>query len=130
MGICYLDIAESYFIHDKMIEIGGGRKGIRDFTLFHSAVERPKATFGGKDLYGTIWLKAAALIQSIIKNHPFNDGNKRTGYFTALRFLNINNYEIRATKKEIINFTLSIDTKNLPLKKIAFWFQLHSKKNR
>jgi len=126
----YVDIAESYFIHDKMIEVGGGRRGIRDFTLLHSAVERPRATFGGKDLYETIWFKAAAIIQSIIKNHPFNDGNKRTGYFTALRFLNINNYDIRATKEAIVNFTLSIDTKSFPLKRIASWFKFHSKRSR
>jgi death-on-curing protein len=126
--VLYLDIAEVYFIHDKMIKVGGGREGIRDFTLLHSAVEKAKATFAGKDLYPTIWLKAASLIHSIIKNHPFADGNKRTGFFSAIRFLNINGYDLEATKEEIISFTLSIDTKNLTLEQIAIWLKKHTKK--
>ena len=128
--IVYLDIAEAYLIHEKMIEIGGGREGIRDFTLLHSAIERPKASFGGKLLYANIWLQAASLIHSLIKNHPFNDGNKRTGFFTTLRFLSLNNYDIKASKKEIIIFCIEIDTKNLSLKQISDWFKKNSKKIR
>jgi len=126
--VLYLDIAEVYFIHDKMIKVGGGREGIIDFTLLHSAVERPKATFAGKDIYPTLWLKAASLIHSIIKNHPFVDGNKRTAFFSALRFLNINGYDLKATKEQIISFTLSIDTKNLILEQIAIWFKKQAKR--
>lgn len=130
MEIKYLDIVEVYFIHEKMLEIGGGRSGIRDFTLIHSAVERPKASFGEKMLYSNVWFQAAALIQSLIKNHAFNDGNKRTGFFSTLRFLNINNYDIKATKQEIIEFTLKIDAENLNLETIAHWLKFHSKKIR
>ena len=123
----YLDIAEVYYIHEKMIEVGGGRPGVRDFTLVQSAIERPKATFGGKDLYPTLWLKAGALLQSLVKNHPFEDGNKRTGFFTTLRFLNINGKEISATKNEIVSFALDVDTKNLSIEEIADWYKIHSK---
>src|SRR3989344_2783121 len=98
MEIKYLEIEEVYNIHSKMIDIGGGREGIMDFNLLHSAIERPKASFGGKFLYQDIWHQAAALIQSLIKNHPFEDGNKRTGFFSTLRFLNINGYDITSTK--------------------------------
>jgi len=130
MQIKYLDIVEVYFIHEKMLETGGGRSGIRDFTLIHSAVERPKASFGEKMLYSNIWSQAAALIQSLIKNHAFNDGNKRTGFFSTLRFLNINNYNIKATKQEIIEFTIKIDVNNLNIETIAHWLKFHSKKIR
>lgn len=130
MEIKYLDIAEVYNIHEKMLEIGGGRPGIRDFTLIHSAVERPKASFGGKMLYPSIWLQAAALIQSLIKNHPFEDGNKRTGFFSTLRFLNINGYDIKVIRKEIVSFVLDVDVKKLSLNQIAFWFQKHVKNVR
>ena len=128
--IRYLDIGEVIIIHEKMIEIGGGRRGIRDYRLLHSAVERPKATFTGRPLYPTIYLKAAALIHSLIKNHPFNDGNKRTGFFSTLRFLHINGYEITASHEEIIKFALSADTKNLNLEEIAAWFKTHSRKRK
>ena len=128
MEIKYLEIDEVYNIHEKMLKVGGGRFGIRDFTLIHSAVERPKASFAGRMLYHDIWFQAAALIQSLIKNHPFEDGNKRTGFFSMLRFLNINGYDIKAAKKEIIRFALDIDVKKLSIKKISFWLKKHSRK--
>lgn len=124
----YLDIGEVIIIHDRMIEIGGGRSGVGDYRLVHSAIERPKASFAGKDLYPSIWLKVAALMQSLVKNHPFNDGNKRTAFFTSLRFLRINRYKFGSTHKEIINFCLSVDKKNLSINKIAVWFKKHCKK--
>jgi len=130
MEIKFLDIVEVYEIHERMIKIGGGRPGVRDFTLIHSAVERPKMSFAGKLLYPDIWLKAASLIQSLIKNHPFEDGNKRTGFFSTLRFLNINGYDIKPDKKDIVNFVLQIDTKNLSLQQISLWFKKHVKKVR
>lgn len=124
----YIDIEEVYQIHERMLEIGGGRTEVRDFTLLHSAVERPKATFGGHFLYTTLWLKAAALIQSLIKNHAFNDGNKRTGFFSTLRFLRLNSYTIVCSKKELIHFTLSIDISNISLEQIANWLKKNSKR--
>lgn len=126
----YIDIEEVYQIHERMLKVGGGRPEVRDFTLLHSAVERPKVTFGGHLLYPTLWLKAAALIQSLIKNHSFNDGNKRTGFFSTLRFLKLNNYAIICSKKQIINFTLSIDVQNINIEEIAEWLKKHSKKIR
>lgn len=121
----YLTIDEVYAIHQRMIKIGGGRSDVHDFTLLHSAVERPKATFGGHDLYPTIWEKAAALIHSLVKNHPFDDGNKRTAYFSTKRFLYINGYILNATKIDVIKFTVSIDVKNLSKEKISRWLSSH-----
>ncbi len=128
MKLYYVEIDEVIAIHERMLEIGGGREGIRDFTLIHSAIERPKATFAGKNLYPTIWLQVAAVIQSLIRNHPFNDGNKRTGYFSTLRFLNLNGYDLKVSDKDIIDFTLSIDVERPPIEEIAEWFQKYAKK--
>lgn len=124
----YLDLEEVLAIYEKMIEIGGGREGIRDFTLLHSAVERSKATFAGKSLYPTIWLKAGAYLQSLIKNHPFEDGNKRTGYFSTMRFLAKNGYDLLASQKTLVKFTISVDTQKLTLDEIAKWLKTHSRK--
>ncbi|MBI4999190.1 type II toxin-antitoxin system death-on-curing family toxin [Candidatus Gottesmanbacteria bacterium] len=123
----YLTLDEVLAVHEKMLLIGGGREGVHDFTLLHSAIERPKASFAGKSLYPTIWLKAAALIHSLIKNHPFEDGNKRTAYFSTMRFLRNNGYEVVASSKEVVNFAVRIDIKNLKLTEIARWFKSHSK---
>lgn len=83
----YVDISEAYTIHQLVIAWAGTKASIRDFTLLHSAVERPKASFNGRDLYPNVWLKAAALLQSICLNHAFSDGNKRTAWTTTHRFL-------------------------------------------
>ena len=67
-------------IHDILIERFGGIKGIRDKASLDSALKRPYQTFEGQDLYPTLIEKVSALLESIIKNHPFYDGNKRLGY--------------------------------------------------
>ena len=124
----HLDIGEVIIIHDRMIDIGGGRSGVSDYRLLHSAVERPKASFAGKDLYPTVWLKVAALMQSPVKNHPFNDGNKRTAFFSSLRFLRINGYKFRSHHRSIIEFCVNTDTKNFLIEEISLWFKKRSKK--
>lgn len=126
----FISLEEVIAIHERMLEIGGGREGISDFTLLHSAVERPKAYFAGKPLYADIYLQAAALIQSLIKNHPFSDGNKRTGYFSAMRFLRLNGIELIAQKKEIIDFTIKVDVKKLNIEDIAMWLKNHSRRKK
>lgn len=66
-----------------MIKRFGGTPGIRDITLLESAIARPQASFEQKDLYSEIFVKAAALMESLLKNHPFIDGNKRTAFTAA-----------------------------------------------
>lgn len=130
MDFHYIELDEVYAIHERMIEIGGGREGIQDFTLLHSSLERPKVTFGGNMLYPTIWLQAAALMHSLIKNHPFNDGNKRTGFFSTIRFLKLNGYQFSAEQEEVVQFALSVDTENLKLDVIASLLREHSQEVR
>lgn len=124
----YLTLEDVYAIHRIMIAIGGGRGDIHDFTLLHSAVERPKATFGGQDLYSTVWEKAAALLHSLVKNHPFDDGNKRTAYYSTKRFLYLNGFVLNAKKTAVITFMVSVDVQNLTQKSISSWLKIHCKK--
>jgi death-on-curing protein len=123
----FILLDEVLVIHDKMLTIGGGHEGIHDFTFLHFAIERPKAQFGGEYLYTTIWFMAAAMLHSLVKNHPFNDGNKRTAFFTTLRFLNKNGYIFTAAKNEIVEFMVSIDVKNIDIEQIAVWLEKYSK---
>jgi len=124
----YLSIEEVFTIYERMIRIGGGRGDVHDFTLFHSAVERPKATFLGRDLYPDIYNKAAALLHSLVKNHPFDDGNKRTAYYSTKRFFYINGYILEAKLKEVLTFMKSVDVKNLTKEDIEYWLKKHTKK--
>lgn len=116
-------------IHDDMIERYGGSHGIRDLGLIQSSLARPQASFGGEDLYPTVLDKAAALFHSLIFNHAFMDGNKRTSITTTARFLYINGYELTAEKEEFVAFPLRVENKHLSLEKILDWLKKHVKKN-
>lgn len=82
----YLYPKQILYLHQEIMERSEGSAGVRDQGLLESAVYRPQAAFGGEDLYPDLFSKAAVLGHSIIKNHPFVDGNKRTG-FEAMRLL-------------------------------------------
>ena len=122
----YLSLEEVYAIHLQMIKIGGGRNDIHDFSLLHSAVERPRASFAGRDLYLTIWSKSAALLHSLVKNHPFDDGNKRTAFYSTKRFLFLNGYNLHPSLPDTLRFMVSVDVQNLSLKQISSWLKSHS----
>lgn len=123
----YLSIDEVMVIHERMIKLFGGRADIHDFTMLHSAIERCKAAFGGRDLYPTIFNKAAALVQSLILNHSFDDGNKRTAFTSCVYFLFLNKYRLKYSKDEAIQFTLDVDSHKLDFEKISLWLKIHSK---
>lgn len=79
----YLTPEQVLFIHYRLIEETGGRHGIRDLTLLQSALARPMATFDNNALYPDLFVKAASVMHSLIKNHSFTDGNKRTAATTG-----------------------------------------------
>ena len=111
-----------------MVQKYGGSSGIRDMGMLKSAIGRPFATFAGEDLYKDIYLKAGALIQSIVKNHPFLDGNKRTAFSSAFIFLNKNAVLITASQKEVVRLMVEVANKNLSVDEISSWLKKHSKK--
>ena len=71
-------------VHSRMIEMKGSSDGVRDRNLLDSALNDPFQTFDGKDVYPALLSKAAVMCRSIISNHPFVDGNKRTGIHVIL----------------------------------------------
>lgn len=125
-----VDIEEVYSIHQSIIKRAGTKAGVRDFSLLHSAVERPKATFEGRDLYPTLFLKAASLLHSLCMNHPFSDGDKRTAWITAKRFLYRNGYHLRAKRLEGADFMVNVDNEKPTLVEIASWLKKNSKKRK
>ena len=124
----YLTLEQLLVIHEDQIDRYGGTSGIRDLALLESALFRPQTTFGGKDLYLTIFDKAAALIHSLIQNHSFIDGNKRTGTVASLVFLAMNGWEIKVEQDELVQIALSIATKGFSIDEISHWLQTNSKK--
>lgn len=124
----YLEIDEVLAIHEEMIAQYGGKWPVHDFTLLHSAISRPRVTFAGKELYQTIFDKAAALIHSLILNHPFADGNKRTAITAGARFLFINGWFLELLLNKSIRFTLDIDSKKINLEAIAAWLRKYCRR--
>lgn len=110
-----------------MIQKYGGSSGARDLGMLQSTVGRPFATFGGEDLYTDVYLKAGAFIQSIVKNHPFLDGNKRTAFVGMIVFLKTNRIEFKARKTESVKFMLKVANQNLSVDEIADWLKKHTK---
>ncbi len=114
------------FLHARIVEETGGSHGVRDMGLLLSALGRPKATFEGQDLHPTVFEKAAALADSMINNHPFVDGNKRTGIGAAAMFLSPNGYVLTASNQELLDLTMQITQTRTTIDEVANWFEMHS----
>ncbi len=123
-----LDIEKVLYIHERIIAQTGGKQGVRDFALLHSALERCKATFGGEDLYPTLFDKASALLHSLVMKHAFLDGNKRTAYEVTKGFLYFNGYKITAPQDEIVRFCIAIDNEGIKGKFIVEWLNQNCQK--
>lgn len=89
---------------DDLIDLArlllGDSPRIRDVGLLASAVARPQTTIGGEDAYPTMWLKAGALLQSVVGNHALVDGNKRLGWLSVAVFLEINDLSVAAASND------------------------------
>jgi death-on-curing protein len=95
----FLSLAEVLEIHKDQVDRYGGDPGIRDLGLLQSALAMPAAGFGGRFVHGDLYEMAAAYFFHIIQNHPFVDGNKRTGVMAALVFLALNKVVIEAEEE-------------------------------
>jgi death on curing protein len=124
----FLTVKEIIYINQRVIEGAGGSIGVRDVGLIDSAANRPRASFGGEDLYPTLFLKAGALFHSLIFNHAFLDGNKRTGVASATLFLKKNGFQLKVENEEMENFTMKIVEDKLDVEQIAQWLEKNSKK--
>jgi death on curing protein len=113
-------------MHELSILKYGGSNGVRDDRLLESAIARPYQTFGGEDLYPTAYEKAAAIAESLIINHPFVDGNKRTGFLAMLAILDEDNLEITVPNDAVYNFVIKISTGEIKFEQIVDWLNQNS----
>ena len=118
-----LSIESVLKMHKLSIIKYGGSDGIRDEGLLESAIARPYQTFGGEDLYPAAYEKAAAIAESLIINHPFIDGNKRTGFLAMLAILNEGNLEIVVPNDVVYNFVIDISTGEAKFEQIVKWLK-------
>jgi death on curing protein len=122
----YLTLNELLQLHRRLVEQSGGSTGIHSVEALESALAQPRMTFSGEDLYPTIAEKAAALGFSLIMNHPFVDGNKRTGHAAMEVFLLLNGYEIDASVDEQEQVVLQLAAGELDRKAFSAWVLRHA----
>ena len=114
-------------IHQVLIDQFGGSNGVRDMAMLESAIHRPFSTFGGQDLYESPVEKAAAIFESLIINHPFIDGNKRTSYVLMRLILMNYGLDISATEIEKYDFVIQAASGKLTLENVKNWINNHLK---
>src|SRR5271169_2044498 len=109
--------------HRSLIEAYGGSDGVRDVGLLHSAIAMPQASFGGQFLHNDVYEMAAAYLYHIVQNHPFIDGNKRTGAASALIFLALNAIELQGDEEGLVELTLAVAQGQAGKQQIADFFR-------
>jgi len=110
MRPCFLDLDRVVRLHTSLIQVYGGDPGLRDAGLLHSAIAVPQASFGGELLHQGLFEMAAAYLYHIVQNHPFIDGNKRTGAAAAIIFLAMNDVPLKADEEGLVEITLRVAT--------------------
>ena len=118
-----IDITDVGRIHDLLIEEFGGSKGIRDVAILESALNRPYQTFDSNDLYPSPLDKAAVIFESIISNHPFIDGNKRTAYVIMMLMLKEHNLDIQTDQNVKYDFVIRAAKGEIKFNEIRSWLE-------
>lgn len=124
----YFDVEEILFLHFKIIEDYGGSHGIRDEERIEAVIAAPRQEVFGEELYPSVFEKAAVYIHSIIGDHAYIDGNKRTGVTAMTIFLKRNGHKLTAAPKELEDFAVQIAVEHLDIPIITAWLKAHSKK--
>jgi|SRR5215207_7163422 len=115
----YLCTADALFFHQQLIERYGGAPGIRDVGALESALHRPQTGY-----YDTIVHEAAALLESLVQNHPFVDGNKRVAFAVVDVFLRINGHTLSADSKAIYRYLMQLfEDQHFDMEHLVPWLQ-------
>ncbi len=107
----------------------GGSPGIRDHGLLESAVHRPQAVVFGKDAYPSLFDKTAAVSHSLLFNHPFIDGNKRSAFAACHLTLLLNGWDLTSNSDETYQFLIEVIEKHLDWKEISAWLKVNSQRS-
>ncbi len=118
----WIDVREAVLVHDRLLAIEGSRVGVRDAGLLESALARPRQlhTYGEK---ADLVEMAAAYVAGIVRNHPFVDGNKRTGFVVGVLFLEINGYRLTAAEEDAAQVVMNLAAGTLDELGLAAWLR-------
>ena len=119
----FMSVEEVLELHDQLVERFGGSHGIRDIGMLESAVAMPQAGFGESYLHEDIFEMAAAYLFHVVMNHPFIDGNKRTGTHAALVFLADNGYAVTLSQDEKYDLVIGVCEGTVTKKQLAAAFR-------
>jgi death-on-curing protein len=117
-------VSAHYFMMKRMND--AEQAGVKDHGLLESAVHRPQQSVFGEDAYPSLFDKAAALLESLVKNHCFHNGNKRTAYMATKSFLILNGYYLRVERQYAVEFIVDIAKGLYSLETTAHRLQEHS----
>lgn len=125
----YPTYSELIFINGLLLndaDLQTGKKKVRDIDLLLAAADRPRASVFGEDAYPTLSGKAAVLLHSVSRNHPFTDGNKRTGTVGALFLLAVNGYKVKWNQKSAVNRIINVAEGRTEYSDFAKWLELET----
>lgn len=124
----WLNREDAVAIHEMMLSQHGGLDGVRDEGMLASALGKPQNRFayGDPDLTDL----AASYVAGVVLNHPFLDGNKRTGFMLAAAFLDLNGLELTATEQDVVEHTIALAAGTIKEPAYAAWLKHHSKRRR
>lgn len=126
----FLGLDEVLEFHREIVETYGGSQGVRDLGLLQSALAMPEAGSGDVYFHTDVYEMAAAYLFHIVKNHPFVDGNKRTGTVAALQFLHLNGIEVIAPSTPFEELILRVARSEAGKAEAATFFRQHSRPSR
>lgn len=123
MTVRYLALAEVLLLHEHAICEFGGSPEVMNLGLLDSALQSPRQTMFGQELYPDLFSKAGILFFLLVKNHCFVDGNKRTATLALIEFLERNGFTLKVTNDKLYRFTIDVATSALPKDDVAAWIE-------
>lgn len=127
MRVEYLTLDEVLALHEDQLAHYGGRRGLRSLPLLESAIAMPQATFDGVLLHATLFERAAAYLFHLVQNHPFVDGNKRTGLMVSLVFLGLNGTDVAADTDELYELVIGVARGEVSKAEVALFLKRNAR---
>lgn len=124
----YLGYRQVLLVYRRVIEETGGTWGVRDEGLLRAALARPQSSFGGQDLYPTLFEKAAALAESLALNHPLVDGNKRVAWECLDLMLEMNGHLMTVSYDQGFDLIMRIVQRQATVQDVAEWLAKHTRR--
>ena len=121
----WVDERDALALHDRLLALDGGAVGVRDTALLQSALARPRQLHAYADKADIVEM-AAAYTSAIIRNHPFLDGNKRTGFLVGVLFLEMNGYRFTASEEDATQAIMRLAARTLSEDAFAKWMRANT----